>query len=127
MKKIIKKSFYVGVLLSIFSGVISCEKDFTDIDSGIISNTKFKDSVVVLDILVSNSPVESVKSDNISGEPGQYLLGVHNSSEYEKIEASIISQIVINPDLKLVDKVYGTDTTVVSTIDTVYIKLSYQT
>lgn len=126
VKKIIKKSFYVGVVLSIFSGVISCEKDFTDIGTGIITNTQFNTKDTVLDILITNSPVESFKSDNISSEQGQYLLGVYNSSDYEKIEASIISQIVINPDLTLVDNTYGADTTVVSTIDTVFVKLPYQ-
>ena len=126
MKKVIKKSFYVGVVLSIFSGVISCEKDFKDLGTSIINNTKFNTKDTVLDIVLTNSPLERLKSDNISSEQGQYLLGVYNHSDYEKIEASIISQIAINPELKLVENTYGADTTVISTIDTVYLKLPYQ-
>jgi hypothetical protein len=129
--KIIKKSIYVGVLLSIFSIVISCEEDFTNIGSSVISNTKFDTSIDTVEITVENSPIESMPSDNISFEPGEYLLGVHASTEYEKIEASIISQIAISTDLTLIEAdtltKYETSTTsIVTTIDTVFIKLPYQ-
>ncbi len=101
MKNIIKKSFYVGVLLFIFSGVISCEKDFTDIGTSIINNTQFNTKDTILDILITNSPVESVRADGISIKLGQYILGVNNSTDYEKIEASIISQVGISSNLSV--------------------------
>jgi hypothetical protein len=82
VRKIIKKSVYVGVLLSLFSAIISCEEDFTDIGSEIISNTKFNTSKYTAEITVTNSPVESVSADNITIEPGEYLLGVHATSDY---------------------------------------------
>jgi hypothetical protein len=131
VKKIRKKSFYAGVLLFVFSGVISCEKDFTDIGTSIIKNTQFTTSEMFLDITIENSPVEKVTSGNISIEPGQYLLGVYNSTDYEKIEASIISQLAINPSLTTINSdtitKYRTGTTdIVTTIDTVFIKLPYQ-
>ena len=131
MRKIIKKSVYVGVLLSLFSAIISCEEDFTDIGSDIISNTKFNTSTYTAEITVTNSPVESVSSDNITVEPGEYLLGVHATTDYEKLEASIISQIAISGGLALIEPdtlaKYETGTTsIVTTIDTVYIKLPYQ-
>jgi hypothetical protein len=127
VRKIIKKSVYIGVLLSLFSAIISCEEDFTDIGSNVISNTKFNTSTYTVEIIAENSPVEDVIADNISREPGEYLLGIHASSAYEKIEASIISQIEINSNLKVVDdeNVYGSDTIVVTTIDTVFVKLLY--
>ena len=100
MIKIIKKSVYIGVLLSLSSAIISCEEDFTDIGSNVISNTKFNTSTYTVEITAKNSPVEYVLSDNISRDPGQYLLGVHASSEYEKIEAFIISQIGISNSLQ---------------------------
>jgi hypothetical protein len=129
--KIIKKSIYVGVLLSLFSTIISCEEDFTDIGSSVISNTKFNTDAYTVEITAENSLVESVPSDNISFDPGQYLLGVHASTAYEKIEASIISQIAISTGLTLIDSdtltKYQTGTTsIVTTIDTVFIKLPYQ-
>lgn len=130
MIKFIKKSVYVGVLLSVFSTIVSCEKDFTNIGSNVISNTKFNTSTYTVDITVKNSPIESMPSDNITKEPGQYLLGVHASTDYEKIEASIISQIAISTGLTLIKpdtlKKYETSTTsIVTTIDTVFIKLPY--
>lgn len=131
MRRIIKKSIYVSVLLSLFSTIISCEEDFKDIGSSVISNTKFDTSIDTVEITVKNSLVESVLSDNISFDPGQYLLGVHASTAYEKIEASIISQIAISTGLTLIDSdtlaKYETSTTsIVTTIDTVFIKLPYQ-
>jgi len=131
VRKIIKKSVYVGVLLFLFSASISCEEDFTDIGSEIISNTKFNTSRYTAEITVTNSPVESVSADNITIEPGEYLLGVHATSDYERLEASIISQIAISGGLALIESdtlaKYETGTTsIVTTIDTVYIKLPYQ-
>ena len=128
VRKIIRKSAYIGVLLLVFSGVISCEKDFKDIGSSIISNTKFTTDALTVAIKVENSPITKVVSSNISVEPGLYLLGVHASSSYEKIEASIVSQLAIGTGLKVIDakNVYDSDTTVVTTIDTVFLKLPYQ-
>lgn len=126
MKNIIKKSVYVSGLLFIFSGIISCEKDFTDIGTTIIKNNVFSTDNVLVDISIENKPVESFRADNISLEPGQYLLGVYNSTDYEKLEASILSQIAISSTLKYSDTVYNADTTYVSTIDTVFLKLPYQ-
>ncbi|WP_298779715.1 DUF4270 domain-containing protein [uncultured Polaribacter sp.] len=126
MKKNIRRSIYACVLICLFSAIISCEKDFTDIGSKVISNTKFDTSTFFAEVTAKNSPVEKVISDNITVEPGQYLLGVFASDDYEKIEASIVSQITISDDLKLVDDTYDSDTTVVTTVDAVYLKLPYQ-
>lgn len=126
MKKIFRKSVYIGIVLSLFTTIISCEKDFTDIGSNVISNTKFNTDVFTVDISAENSSVERVLSDNITLESGQYLLGVYASADYEKIEASIVSQVSIISGLKVIDSTYGADTTVVSKIDTVFIKLPYQ-
>lgn len=129
MKKILEKSTYVVALILVFTVVISCEKDFTDIGASIVSNTKFDtDTLTVKEITIENSPVTSVTSDNLTLEPGQYLLGVHASDAYEKIEASIVSQLALSTGLQVIDdaNVYVSDTTVVTTIDTVFIKLPYQ-
>tara|TARA_R110002167_G_scaffold16194_1_gene63697 strand:- start:6337 stop:7932 length:1596 start_codon:yes stop_codon:yes gene_type:complete len=131
VRKIIIKSAYVGVLLFVFSAIISCEEDFTNIGSDVISNTKFDTNTFDSEITAENNTVEKVKSDNITREPGQYLLGVFASSDYEKLEASIVSQITIAADLALVDSdtiaKYETSTTsIITTIDTVFIKLPYQ-
>ena len=111
-----------------FTAVISCEEDFTDIGSSIIGNTKFSTSSIVVDVEMENSPITKVKSDNLSAEPGQYLLGVHASDDYQNIEASIVSQLLISTGFQVIDavNVYDSDTTVVTTIDTVFLRLPYQ-
>jgi len=126
-KEITKKSIYLGVFILFLVGIISCEKDFQDIGSSVINNTKFSTNDTLLEIEITNKAITSVRADGLAiGGLGQYLLGVYNNPNYEKIEASIISQVLIGPDLKIVEKTYGADTTVVTTIDTVYLRLPYQ-
>lgn len=127
MKNIIRRSVFVSVFICLSIAIISCEEDFTDIGSNVISNTKFSTDAFLVDLTLENSPIERLKTDNISSEQGQYLLGVYANANYEKIEASIISQVSVSSDLKVIDdNTYGADTTVVSKIDTVFIKLPYQ-
>ena len=126
MRNFLNKSAFVAALVLVFTVVVSCEKDFKDIGSGIINNTKFTTESLLVDVEIENSPITEVTTGNITSEPGTYLLGVHASDKYEKIEASIISQLAINTGFKLVSKSYGADTTVVTTIDTVFLRLPYQ-
>ena len=128
MRRFFEKSAFVVALILVFTSVISCEEDFKDIGSNIINNTEFVTSSLLVDVEVKNAPITEVASDNISVEPGLYLLGVYASDTYEKIEASIVSQLAISSGLQVVDdaNVYLSDTTVVTTIDTVFIKLPYQ-
>ncbi len=126
MKKIIKKSVSISVFLVVFSGIISCEKDFTDIGTTIISNNVFSTDEILVDIELENKEVDRIRTDNVTLEPGQYLLGVSNSADYEKLEASILSQVQLATNLQYTDKSYGADTTIVSTLDTVFLKLPYQ-
>lgn len=131
MRKTIKQSIFVGALAILFSGVISCEKDFTDLETNVISNTKFStDQLTVAITLENGNTIESVLSDNITIEPGEYLLGVLESTEYQTIKASIVSQVSIVTGLELIDAdtitKYETGTShIVTTIDTVFIKLPY--
>lgn len=129
MRNIIRKSVYVGVLFLIFSGIISCEKDFTDIGTSIIGNSKFSTKDTILEVLVTNAPVESVIADGLSltgGLQDQYLLGNYVNDDYESVEASIISQVAINTSSELVTYDNPDNLEVVTTIDTVFIKLPYQ-
>lgn len=126
MKNIIKRSVYISCLIFIFSGIISCEKDFTDIGTTIIKNNVFSTDYVLVDLKIENKAVESFRTDNISIEPGQYLLGVYNNTDYEKMEASILSQVGGSTNLRYTEESFGADTTVVSTIDTVFLRLPYQ-
>lgn len=127
LKKFIRKGLFLGSLGFIISGVISCEKDFTDVNSSVITNNEFTTNDTLLEVVVSPVPVTSVRADGIQlGALGQYLLGTYNNPNYEKIEASVVSQLQISSAFKVVDREYGADTTVVTQIDTVYLKLPYQ-
>ena len=80
MKKFFKKSKYFFAIILVLTGVVSCEKDFTDIGSNIISNTAFTTNSLLVDVELENSPITKIPSGNISLEPGNYLLGVHAST-----------------------------------------------
>ena len=128
MKNYFKRSLYLGVFICLSSAILSCEEDFTNIDSNVLTNTKFDTSSINLDVTSENVPLERVQSDNISTRLGQYLLGVYSSPtlDYEKIEASIVSQLAITAGLQVESNTYGADTTVVTKMDTVFLKLPYQ-
>lgn len=127
MKKIIRLSIYLGVFTCLSIAVLSCEEDFTNINSSVLNNTQFSTNADTTFITVKNSPLEKIQSDNISSAIGQYLLGVYASPNYEKLEASIVSQLSISTGLQVIDDDLITDTTeVFSTIDTVFLKIPYQ-
>ncbi|MDT7831294.1 DUF4270 family protein [Flavobacteriaceae bacterium S356] len=127
LKKFIRRGAVLGSFALIISGVISCEKDFTDVNTSVIRNNEFTTNDTLLEVIITEKPVTSVRADGIQlGALGQYLLGSYNNPHYEKIEASIVSQLQISSAFKVVDREYGADTTVVTQIDTVYLKLPYQ-
>lgn len=126
MKTTFKKVKGTLLIFLSFLAIISCEKEFTDLGSGVVSNTKFETNFEVMDIVIENSPITRIQSDNISRELGQYLIGIYNSADYEKLEASMVSQLQVNSVFNLVQNTYGADTTVISTIDTAFIKLPFQ-
>lgn len=124
----IKKSVYLGVALLCFFAILSCEKDFTDIGSSVIDNTKFNTGEIILDVEITPRNVTQVRADGLAlrGSLGQYLLGVYKKDRAKTIEASVVSQLGFLTNLKIVDKTYGADTTVVTKIDEVFLKLPYQ-
>jgi len=128
VKKNIRRSIYLGVFICLSMAILSCEEDFTDINSSVLTNTKFNTNFITVDITAENSSLERLQSDNITRQLNQYLLGVYASPDYEKLEASIISQLSISSGLQVIDdaNIYGADTTVVTKIDTVFLKLPYQ-
>lgn len=132
MKKILRKSAFLGVLIFVLSAVISCEEDFTDIKSGVVSNTKFLTKDTILDVVVSNAPVDNVRADGLTltstpffGFQGQYLLGTYINDDFENIEASIISQVLINTNLEVSSYSNPDNLAFETSIDTAYLRLPY--
>ncbi len=129
MKKTLLRRGISMLAIALFLSLIaSCEKDFTDIGSEIIDNSKFSTSDITFEVEVTGQDIETVRADNIQlGVLGQYLLGVYNNENYEKIEASIVSQIGITTSLEVADlEDYTNVTEVVTQIDTIFLKLPYQ-
>jgi len=128
IKRFLKPLLYVGSVVLFLSVVISCEEDFTDVGTSIVVNNQFStnDTTFVVNVVGKDIPV--AQSDGLppAGPLGQYLLGVYNNPKYKKIEASIISQLSVPFNLTKVDDEYGADTIVVSTIDTILLRLPYQ-
>ena len=132
MKNIYRKGICFGVLCLVFAGIISCEEDFTDIRSGVVSNTKFSTNDTILEVLVSNAGIENIRGDGLElggapffGLQGQYLLGTYINGEYENIEASIVSQININSALKLASYDNPDGLLYETIIDTAFLRLPY--
>ena len=122
-----KATVSVAITVFLLVSIVSCEEDFTDIGTSIVNNGEFSTNDTVFEIEVTGKNIENVQADGfeIGGVLGQYLLGVYNNSNYKKIEASIISQLAIPSDLTIVDNTFGSDTTVVTTIDTVLLRIPY--
>jgi len=127
LRKYMKATISVAITVFLLVSIVSCEEDFTDIGTSIVNNGEFSTNDTVFEIEVTVKNIENVQADGfqIGGILGQYLLGVYNNSNYKKIEASIISQLAIPSDLTLVDNTFGSDTTVVTTIDTVLLRIPY--
>jgi hypothetical protein len=125
LKNIFKKGTYVGVLFLSLAGIISCEKDFTDIGSGVISNNEFSTGEVVLEVEITQNNITSVRADNISLSILEtYWLGVYNKPYAKKIEAGFVSQLSLPSDL-VTSEAAVVDTTTVYSLDKVILKIPY--
>lgn len=125
MGNIFKKHTYVGVLFLSLAGIVSCEKDFTDIGTGVISNTEFSTGEVVLEVEIIQNNITSVRADNISlNTLEEYWLGVYNTPYAEKIEAGFVSQLSLPSDI-VVSEASINDTTTVYSLDKVILKIPY--
>lgn len=92
----IKKIAYIGVITLLITSIISCEKDFTDIGTNIVGNTKFDINSEVFDIALEPTEIEKIRTDNnsLGSLPSiSYLLGVYKNNDYKKLEASFVSQV----------------------------------
>lgn len=125
----IRKIGALGISLLCLGAIISCEKDFNDIGTNVVSNTKFETGEILLDVEIETIDLESVQADNINltayqqqlgGALGEYWLGVYNNPNAKKIEASIVSQIGYVSGLK---NTAGIDT--ILNLEKVILKLPY--
>ncbi|MFK8060364.1 MAG: DUF4270 family protein [Polaribacter sp.] len=128
MRNFFRRSIVIGLLILTLVGVISCEKDFTDIGTSIVGNTKFDTKDTILEVLVSQRPnIDAIRGDNLlTGSIGEYWLGIYQNDkkQYEKIEASIVTQLAAFRTVNLTDGVVDT-TKVTNTFDNAFLKFPY--
>jgi hypothetical protein len=124
VKNIYIKSTYIGVLFLVLSGLTSCEEDFTDIGSGVVSNTKFSTGEVVLEVEITQNNIASVRADNIGiSLLSEYWLGIYNKPYAEKVQAGFVSQLSLPSGLKTGRANLEGDT--IYNLDKVVLKLPY--
>ncbi|TDQ28480.1 DUF4270 family protein [Tenacibaculum caenipelagi] len=116
----IRKIGVLGISLLCFTAIISCEKDFSEVGTNVVNNTKFETGEILLDVEITPINIESVQADNINTTISDYWLGVYKNTNAEKIEASIISQIGYISGFK---NTAGTDT--ILNLDKVILRLPY--
>lgn len=121
----IRKIAYLSVVGLLISSIISCEKDFTDIGTNVIKNNEFSVKDTIIEVSINSKNIDAVIADNLKRNHNTYWLGVYNNSDYKKIEASIITQVGYITDPKLVKKTYKSDTTVVTKMDKVFLRIPY--
>ncbi len=135
----IRKIGVLGISLLCLATLVSCEKDFSDVGSSVVNNTKFETGEILLDVEIEtidiseSNPLEiykSVRADNISiGSLGDYWLGVYNNDNYKTIEASFVSQLSLATSPKLKDLEPATedgDIDSVFVLDKAILKLPYK-
>ncbi|KAB1158926.1 DUF4270 domain-containing protein [Tenacibaculum aiptasiae] len=130
----IRKIGVLGISLLCLAAIISCEKDFSDIGSSLVNNTKFETGEILLDVEIitpTDDPaldLTSVRADNIAIPTGEYWLGVYKNDNYKSIQSSFVSQVTLNTNLKTKDvkpAVDNGDIDSIYVLDKVVLKLPY--
>lgn len=118
------------LLMTLSLGTLfACVEEFQDIGIGIVDNNRFDAERYVSTVEASTLDVERLKADGLdlpNQRLGQYLLGVYNSPLFGKLEGNIVSQLSLLSNLSRYTGQYGSDTIVVSTMDTVVLNLPFQ-
>lgn len=84
----------VGVVLILFFGLISCEKDFEDIAVDLVNNNIFSVGDSLIEIKAYTVNVDSNRVDNnIAQKVPLYLLGVNQNSKFGYMKSAIVSQL----------------------------------
>jgi len=120
----IRKIGVLSISLLCFAAFTSCEKDFSEVGTNVVTNDKFETGEILLDVEITPLDIQKVQADNINATISDYWLGVYNNPNAKKIEASIISQIGYVSGLKTQENVTDGDT--IFNLDKVILKLPYQ-
>lgn len=123
----IKKIVYLGVISILFASTTSCEKDFTDVGSAIINNDKFTTKTLILDVDITQKNINYVTAGNTEIPAlGEYLLGVYKKENTKKLEAGIVSQLIVPTNLEIKKTLKAGQTLQSPILDAVILKIPVQ-
>ena len=114
--KVVKVLKYLGLTSIVFFTIISCEKEIESIGVNLVDNKNFNTDNFLSEVITTNENVDRVISNGVP----QYLLGVYSDTEFGKLKASIVSQLVIPVTGE--NYTYGTN----AAIDSVIVYIPYQ-
>ena len=108
----------VGVVLILFIGLISCEKDFEDIAVDLVNNNVFSigDSIIEIRTYTVNVDSNRVDNNNTQKLP-LHLLGVSQNPKFGHLKSAIVTQL----NLPLLGVDFGTN----AVIDQVVLDIPY--
>ncbi len=107
-----------GLLLTLFFGIVSCEKDLEDIAAGLVDNRYFTVGDSLFEIVSYNINIDSSRVDN--NDPTKvplYLMGVYRDENFGLKKSAFISQAFL--------PITGVDFGENATIDTVILDIPY--
>ncbi len=114
--KVVSILKYLGVFSLVFLTIISCEKEIESVGVNLVDNNNFTSSKILSEVMTTNKNVDRVPANGIQ----QYLFGVYRDAEFGKLEASIVSQMLIPAVGESYN--YGTN----PGIDSVIVNIPYQ-
>lgn len=94
----IKKIAYLSVIGLLTLSIISCEKDFTEVGSTIINNSKFSTKELIFDVTIGPQykDPKPVRAGNTEiATLGEYLLGIYKKPNAQTLRAGIVSQLIV--------------------------------
>lgn len=92
----IKKIAYLGVASLLTLAIVSCEKDFTEVGSTIIDNSKFTTEELIFDVDITQANLNAVNAGNTEiANLGEYLLGIYKKPNAKTLKAGIVSQLIV--------------------------------
>jgi hypothetical protein len=115
--KVVDVIKYISLSTFIFLAIISCEKPIDNIGVNLVNNNNFNSNSITTEVVTTNENIEKVPTKSSAQ---QFLLGVYNDSEFGKLKASIITQLI--PPETGEAYTYGANTK----IDSVLVSIPYQ-
>tara|TARA_R110001583_G_scaffold56534_3_gene170563 strand:+ start:2714 stop:4249 length:1536 start_codon:yes stop_codon:yes gene_type:complete len=116
--KVVSTLKYFGMFSLVFFTIISCEKEIENVGVNLIDTNNFDTNALISEIISSNEKVEKVPANVLP----QYLLGSYNDDEFGKLDASIVTQLLLPSVGETYSSGFGENTK----IDSVIINIPYQ-